>query len=235
MTLAFLDKLKQARAWLYLGTFAALVLLGAYGLGLTNLLVLSKIEVEGPLIHLSTKSVQEKALRTLSGNFLTVNLQNMQSSLRNLPWVRQVEIRRVWPGTLRIKIEEHKVLARWATNGLVNTYGERFLANLSKTDEELPIFMGPAQYTANISQQFLLFKTQLARLELVPVDILLTPRYGWRLRLDNGLVVELGRNDMGPRLQKFVQAAIDSGIPVDTMAYADLRYANGFAVRFAKG
>ncbi len=226
---------KRSLSWLFLSVSALLIYGAVYALTHLPVLNFSKIKVQGEITHLSPKDIQQKTARAINGNFFTVDLQKIQLGFRALPWVRQVEVRRVWPGTLEINIEEHAALARWETTGLINSYGERFLANLDELDDELPIFMGPPQYAVSITQHYLSFKRVLEPLDLIPVHILLTPRYGWRLRLDNGMVMELGRSDMEARLKKFVRASLDSGIPVESMAYADLRYANGFAVRFAKG
>lgn len=226
---------RPALIWIYLSAAALVVAAAIYLFSRPAVLPLSKIEVQGELTHLTKKDIHASAAHAITGNFFTVDLNKIQVRLRGLPWVRRVEIQRVWPSTLVIKIEEQQALARWDTNGLINNYGERFLANLDELDDELPIFMGPPQYAASIAQHYQLFKRLLESLDLTPMHVLLTPRYGWRVRLDNGLILELGRTGMEARLKKFVQASLDSGIPVESMAYADLRYANGFAVRFTKG
>ena len=224
-----------ALIWIYLGVAALGIATAIYLFSRPAVLPLSKIEVQGELTHLTKKDLHAITARAITGNFFTVDLNKIQVRLRGLPWVRRVEIQRVWPGTLVIKIEEQQALARWDTNGLINNHGEHFLANLDELDDELPVFMGPPQYTASIAQHYQLFKRLLESLDLTPMHVLLTPRFGWRVRLDNGLILELGRTGMEARLKKFVQASLDSGIPVESMAYADLRYANGFAVRFTKG
>ena len=235
MTAQNLKITRPALMWVFFGLAAAIISLALYVLSRPMVLPLSKIEVQGELTHLTKKDIHATAARAITGNFFTVDLQKIQTGLRGIPWVRRVEIQRVWPRTLVIKIEEQQALAKWDSNGLINTYGEHFLANLDELDDELPIFMGASQYAASIAQHYLLFKSLLTALDLTPMHVLLTPRYGWRLRLDNGLILELGRAGMEARLKKFVQASLDSGIPVESMVYADLRYANGFAVRFAKG
>jgi cell division protein FtsQ len=60
----------------------------------------------------------------------------------------------------------------------------------------------------------------------------LTPRRAWQITTINGLVVELGRVEMKPRLEKFVSvySSTIAGLNMK-VTYADLRYPNGFAVR----
>ena len=54
----------------------------------------------------------------------------------------------------------------------------------------------------------------------------------WRMKLDNGLELELGRDEVGPRLDRFVAIWRQelSRLPY-RMEYVDLRYPNGFAVK----
>ena len=64
-------------------------------------------------------------------------------------------------------------------------------------------------------------------------QLALSARYAWQLRLNNGMVLELGREDMQQRLERFVavQKAGDIKQRAGGVTYVDLRYRNGFAVR----
>ena len=60
----------------------------------------------------------------------------------------------------------------------------------------------------------------------------LSERRAWRLRLDDGTVIELGRDGVVPRLTGFVAAYGRTVASLEgKTTYIDLRYANGFAVR----
>lgn len=230
------NRFTAAQRWLfYVLVSAAIFFTGAYFVTRSPYFDFTTIEVRGALEHLSAQQVREKTRRALKGNFFLADLTEIRIKIGALPWVRRVDVRRIWPGKLEVFIEEHQALAKWEANGLVNTYGEHFLANLDELDDELPVFMGPAQYTKNIAHYYSIFKTILQPLDAQPTYILLTPRFAWRMRLDNGMALELGRVAMEERLQKFVDVTLATPMLEDTLAYVDLRYANGFAVRFAKG
>ena len=67
---------------------------------------------------------------------------------------------------------------------------------------------------------------------LAPVQIGVTPRRAWQVRADNGPTIELGREDIEPRLERFVGAyARTVGRLQRRIDHVDLRYSNGFAVR----
>jgi cell division protein FtsQ len=62
------------------------------------------------------------------------------------------------------------------------------------------------------------------------VQISLSPRHAWQLRLNNGMVLELGHEQSQQRLGRFVAVYPYSLASMQhTVNYVDLRYQNGFA------
>jgi cell division protein FtsQ len=61
----------------------------------------------------------------------------------------------------------------------------------------------------------------------------LTPYFTWKLRLDNGMMLQLGHKDILTRLAHFVKVYPKIvGSRVADIEYVDLRYPNGVAVRW---
>jgi cell division protein FtsQ len=58
-----------------------------------------------------------------------------------------------------------------------------------------------------------------------------SPRGGWQVALESGLVLELGRGDFESRIARFVSAHPHLETQGLAPRHADLRYPNGFAVR----
>lgn len=176
----------------------------------------------------------EAAVRdSLHGNFFTANLDQARHSFEKLPWVRRVGVRRHFPWQLDVELEEHVALARWNGTALVNTEGEVF----SATDAEvLPEFTGPEGAAAEMTRRYARFSEMLAPLGLGVAQVTLSSRYAWQLRLKDGLVVELGREQMEERLARFAAAYPQYVAAMKSAAkYVDLRYRNGFAARMAAG
>ena len=162
------------------------------------------------------------------GNFFTVDIDRLRQALEKLPWVRNASIRREFPHGLMLQIEEDQALARWNDVALVNRQGEVFAA---ESEQQLPLFTGQDGTAAEMAQQYAQFSQQLAGLDLQVTQLGLSARHAWQLRLSNGMVLELGREDMQRRLARFVEVypyslAAASG----KVKYVDLRYRNGFAV-----
>lgn len=190
---------------------------------------LREVKVNGELKHVTREQVQFIVTRALKGNFFTLDLNKTRRTFEKLPWVRNVNVRRRWPDQLEVTLEEHQVLARWGNTALVNTHGELFQA---ASDQQLPVFNGPADGVLEVASQYQLFKQQLEPIRHQPAQVSLSPRRAWQLKLDNGLVVELGREKVEERMNKFVTVydrtlgRLNRGVN-----YVDLRYPNGFAVR----
>jgi cell division protein FtsQ len=169
----------------------------------------------------------------VQGNFLGADLGAVRRALETLPWVRRVEVRRVWPDRLEVALEEHVALARWGDSALVNTLGERFAA---ESDARLPVLAGPAGTEALVAGRYRRFAELVAPLGEAPERVILTARHAWQLRLSGGLALELGRDSAAEpverRLARFVAAYPQTLARIARRhEYVDLRYPNGFALR----
>ncbi len=199
---------------------------------------LNQVVVANPLDQVTEMQIEHAAKSSLAGNFFTVNLETVRNTFEKLPWVRHVAVRRLWPDGVEVAIEEHVAAARWRQSDgearLVDTHGEVFAASTERDD--LPSLAGPADRAAQMLDRQRDFAKALAPLGRKPVTLLLTQREAWQVRLDDGLVLELGRDqDQHPltdRLNRFVatyqqvQGRVGSHI-----ALIDMRYPNGFALR----
>jgi cell division protein FtsQ len=190
---------------------------------------LREVEVTGRIAHTTRDQVQSIVGAQLKGTFFTLDLEATRAAFQRLPWVRQANVRRQWPDRLEVEIEEHVALARWRDTALVNTYGEVFEA---ATSELLPTFIAPEGTSAEVAQRYGEFRQLLSPLAKRPLQVLLSERRAWQLKLDDGDVLELGRSRMAERLQRFVTAYDRTLAQLPARAYrVDLRYPNGFAVR----
>lgn len=210
---------------------AALLVLAAVLMQVARLPAFSlrEVRVVGALKHVARGQVEDVVRRELKGNFFTIDLPATRAAFERLPWVRKVNARRQWPARLDIALEEHVPFARWGAGALVNTHGEVFTAAY---DGDLPVFIGPDGAAREIAIQYRYFQRSLGAIGETPVEIQVTARRAWQVRLASGMTLALGREAIEARLSRFVAAHERSlgrlGRRID---YVDLRYANGFAVR----
>jgi cell division protein FtsQ len=172
--------------------------------------------------------VNQVVKRTVGGSFFTVDLEQTRRSFEQLPWVRKVSVRRHFPWSLEVTLEEHVPMARWNGVALVNTYGEVFAGQSALM---LPEFNGEPETSVQVAGMYIAMNQQLQVLQRNIAQISLSPRFAWKLRLDNGMQLELGREQMQQRLARFVAVYPYSLEKVASrINYVDLRYRNGFAV-----
>lgn len=209
---------------------------------------LREVVVLTPSAQVTVAQLEYVARTAIHGNFFSVNLEEVRDSFEKLPWVRRAEVRRRWPDVLELRLEEHQAVAYWTSvdsgeTRLVNRQGEVFIAS---SNAQMPTFSGPQGSAPFLQQRFEQFANQLEPIGRRLVAVTLSDREAWQLRLDDGMVIALGRDQekapLGERLARFIrawpQATERIGVQV---AVADLRYPSGFAltpvgdVKAAKG
>jgi cell division protein FtsQ len=189
---------------------------------------LREVRISQELVHVTPDQLEAIVAHELTGNFFTLDLPRMRAGFEKLPWVRNVNVRRQWPDRLDVALEEHVPLGRWGSTALVNTYGELFAAAY---DGELPLFVGPPGSAKEIAIQYGYFKKSLGALAMAPAQVRVSERRAWQIRLASGLTLELGRENLEARLDRFVAVYARTIGPLQRrLAYVDLRYPNGFAV-----
>lgn len=217
---------------------------------------IARIQIEpiqgAALNYVSAASVRATIAGHLSGNFFSVNLNNARALIETVPWVRHAQIRRVWPNTLKVQLEEHQPLALWNEGQMINTWGEAFTANLGELadDANLAQLNGPVSSERLVVQRYAEVARWFAPLNLSVEEVSLSPRYAWEVKLSDGMHLNLGRDPaadladphgragalpFAARIERFVLAWPTLSQRLDSRAIesADLRYPNGFAITLA--
>ena len=218
---------------------ALLVAAVIWGAPRLRLIPLDEVRVTHELREVQRSEIEESLEVLLRGSFFTVNLEALRLSLEQLPWVRRAEVWRKWPARIDINIEEHQAVAHWGDGSgeLVNTYGEVFAASLPE-ERRLPRLDGPSGSSVEVLRRHEEFARILKPIGQQLAQVALSPRLAWVIELEDGMLVELGREQakapLQMRLQRFVDyypTLLDTrhGRPLAV----DMRYPNGFALRFA--
>lgn len=198
---------------------------------------LRELRVLTPPAQVSVEQLEYAARSAVAGNFFSVDLVAVREAFEKLPWVRHAQVRRRWPDTLELRLEEHQAVAYWSVNDsgdtrLVNRQGEVFIA---ASNAAMPAFAGPEGYAPFLLSYYQRFAEMLAPMGRRLVSIGLSAREAWQLELDDGLTIRLGRDHdqarVEDRMARFVTAypRAMAQLPVK-VAVVDLRYPNGFAL-----
>jgi len=191
------------------------------------------IEVQGEFGRVSAEQVRASAVPALQDGFFGVDLEQVRERVEGLPWVRRAEVRKIWPDQLVVRVEEHKPVGQWNAGQLVSDRGEVFSVEGVTAIEGLPRFSGPEDAAAEVLSFHLALREQLIATGLDVVSLTLTPRGGWEARLSDGLQLVIGRDEPMARVERLVAAMDDLRLdPTRRPMAVDLRYTNGFAVRW---
>lgn len=204
---------------------------------------LKTIRIEGtaqsPLRYVNASTIRGTAVPRIKGNFFTANLDAVRLAFEAVPWVRRATVRREWPNQLIVTLEEHTPLGTWGEDGrLVSVKGDVFTANLAEAEEdgELPEFGGPNGSEKEVIARFRDLHDWFAPANLAPSAVQLSSRYAWTVKLDNGMTVELGREQTRETLKARVDRLV--GIYPQLLAHlqgriesVDMRYPNGLALK----
>ncbi|MEK9951510.1 MAG: cell division protein FtsQ/DivIB [Curvibacter sp.] len=200
------------------------------------------LTVLGDISHTSALTLRAQVAPQLKGTFLTVDLLAVRQAFEGLPWVRRAVVQREFPNRLRVVLQEHQAVAYWGEEGestLVNSYGEVFEANLGEVEQdELPKLDGPVEQSAEVLAMYRALQPLFEALDQPLERLALSGRGNWQAVLASGARLELGSGDvtevMG-RTRQFLgtvtQVAAHHGRKLDALEAADLRYAQGYALR----
>jgi len=164
------------------------------------------------------------------GGFFNIDVTAIRNTLVALPWVKEVSVHRIWPDGLRLVVNEQTAVVRWNETGLLNDQGHYFAPEKKSFPHGLPVLEGPEDSQELLLERFKLLK-QFYGLSIVRLR--LNERRAWQFELDSGLSVVLGRKDFENRIDRFVYIVMNNlGEKLSQVKEIDMRYTNGFAVRW---
>lgn len=191
------------------------------------------LEIDGAFERVSAEQVRTRVSPLVNESFFTLDPTALQDAARELAWVDRVVVQKTWPDTVRLVVREFVPVAHWTNGMLIATNGEPFSVPGADGIQGLPWLEGPDEGVGAVITQWQAFNNLLLPTGLEIDHIRLDRRGAWYLRLTNGTQVQIGREEALPRLQRMVDSWAQVIRLKDTAPLAiDLRYSNGFAIRW---
>lgn len=192
---------------------------------------INTVRMETPLHRVTEDEVRLLLARYTDSGFLGVDVQDLRDELEQNPWIAHATVRRVWPDVLAIRITEEQPIARWGEQALLNENGEVFAPPMRGTEAGLPLLSGPEGTEDMVLAKFEQYRDWLADAGLELTGLTVNARGSWEAMLAGDMALKIGREDVEPRLQRFV--SLYRGALKEQLADAqtiDLRYSNGISV-----
>jgi len=188
------------------------------------------VHLEGDYRRLDRLRVEKIFERLYELHLFAVDLHAVERAFEDIPWVRHATVRRIWPATLRVELEEYEAAAHWGRDALLSTDGEIFTPPLPRR-RELPLFDAQPGRERAVLAFYRALAPELAaagaRIEALRED----GRRSWSVQLAGGPHLTLGRADLPARVRRFIAARRAGFAGFTAGACVDLRYADGFALR----
>lgn len=189
------------------------------------------ITVDGPFQRVSALQIEEAISDELGAGFLSADIGQIQEKIVALPWIDQASVARRWPGNLQIQVTEQVPAACWGERGLLNVRGELFVEKARHIPAELPRLSGPEGRSAEVAQTYLAVREQLIPMGIDLRRVKLDARGAWKITLQNGVEIRLGRRDVDERLSLFVDVVANLvSSREEEINFVDMRYGNGFTI-----
>lgn len=192
-----------------------------------------QLQVQGELAHVNAEELKQAVAPDLHAGFFALDLERVRNAVAVLPWVAQVEARKRWPDTLELRVSELHPFAHWGQGRLLDAQGRLFIVPGADAVPNLPHLAGPDDRVGEVIAFYQEAQRDFAPFHLAVNSVELSDRGSWNLTLGNGASIVIGRDVPGQRLARFIEVMpkLLSGRG-SGFVYADLRYSNGFAVRW---
>ena len=200
------------------------------------------ITVTGDVSHNNAVTLRANVAPRLSGTFFSIDLPRVRDAFEAVPWVRHAVVRRQFPNRLQVVLQEHQAVAYWGSDSelrLINNFGEVFEANVGEVEQDtLPRLNGPEGRGAEVLAMYRALAPLFEPLEMPVDEIELSGGGSWRVLLDTGASIELGRGgvvEVSARVRRFLatltQVTSRYARHASAVESADLRHDNGYAIR----
>jgi len=232
MTLAVL---RGALAGAAVAAALAAVTMGVRWIAEDRTLPVTEVALAGELARIDPAAARSLLQPYVGRNFLRLPVAEIRAAVEAHPWVERAVVTRTWPDTMRVSIRQRAPVAVWGADELVDDRGIRFRAQ-PPAGAALPNLAGPPGSERLVVERWALTRTRLGAAGLTPTAVSQDRRGAWRIRLADGPILELGREQFTERLKRFLsiyQRALS--VHGDRIEAVDLRYTNGLAVRWRAG
>lgn len=195
-------------------------------------LPVQEIIFSGNLNYLDENDLAALIKKELTSSFFALDVNEVHALMERQEWVYTASIRKRWPSKLYIHIIEQKVVARWNDDLLLNQYGETFDGDnlLGENKNTLPQLFGPGGSEKTVLTGYTYMQRLLNASGLKINQLVLSERFAWQTKLNNNLLLKLGRQEYVNRLQRFIDVFPLLEQEERTAEYVDLRYDTGLAV-----
>lgn len=171
-----------------------------------------------------------------SGSLVWYDLGEAQKRVEGLPWVARAVVRKFYPSTLTVEIEERTPFALWQQGGdvrIIDDTGTEIVPLEDPRFAKLPFMVGEGA-NEKAAQFFIEILAEPTIVEQLRAAVFVAGRR-WDLHLDNGVTVKLPENNVRGALAQLVKLDAERQLLARDVVVVDLRLPDRVTVRLPEG
>ena len=218
-------------------SFTAIALLALDKLYSPETFVIDQLKIKGTFRYLQPEDIEKVIGTEALTNFFSIKLVEVKQRVESLPWVRHADIRREWPNTLVVNIEEHIPVMRWKSENWVTSTGKVIdLPNEILLQNVISLDANETDSLLAVGTAFR-WKKKLLEDQLELRKLKLTTSRAWTITLyheptDAEFDLLLGRDEVESRLMRFRKLFKQEFSQADSkIVRVDARYPDGLAIK----
>ena len=194
---------------------------------------IDRVVINGEFNYLSERDVIDLIDENVQTGFLTLDLPELNRKIVEQDWIRSSSIRRSWPATLIVNIEEEIPVARWGEQQLLNNVGDYIDVINKDSVSHLPVIFSQAGDTKEIIKIYQLISELLGPVGLRIDEVESDNAGSWTLTVLSDIKIILGRDQLVEKLQRLQSVWLaELSSQEKNINVIDLRYPNGLAVKW---
>lgn len=189
------------------------------------------VKIEGAFQYINKEKIKEVLAPEMKRGFYHADMNTIHQAISALPLVDKVDVKRVWPDAVYIKVIEHKPIVRWGNYALLNNQGDLLIPENIDNFKNLPLVTGPEGQEKKLLEIMKGVYIVLRDKSLQLAEFHVNERRSWRIKLANGMEMLLGRKAPLESMQRFLKTMDQLGeAQLALIAAVDTRYPNGYAI-----
>lgn len=162
------------------------------------------------------------------------DISKVKDKIMQIPWVKNVNVHKIYPDALKIYIEEYQPFAFYNQNSLITTTGDVFtLPAIRFKANKLPMIEAKNISPKEAISLWHKLQIELKQRNLVIKKLQINEIKAGIIVLANNIELKLGVGNWANKIDLFLKLLPKIKVPLGKkINYIDLRYQNGLAVGF---
>ena len=123
--------LQWRKSWNWGFLLLPILATGVYLVQLEEVMPVRSIQLMGTFENLDQNEVEIVLHEYVGQGFFSLDIHQLQRSIKEQPWTESVSVRRIWPDKVRVVVHERRPVARWDAQHLMSDSARIYRADTS--------------------------------------------------------------------------------------------------------